>query len=935
MRSSDNKVLEELDQLLRRVHELTEKGYDRSAVQLAEEARRRAREEHFVIPYLYANFLIMNSSQSLYDYRRGTDIAIETITLLESEERAREIQPDLPLDEYEKTIYWLTSCAYDNLAEHYAIRYGYGGERVQGVAQDGFDVCHRTGKLECLACFRQYAMNVYEAAGDLEMAMHFARGVFQSLPMVETNDRRAVGGMQYASQLTLMGRLKEALEVAEASVGLAKVSYDPLKCRFLAQCCLGEILYLLGRGDEFEERCAVLGEPVDWTRLPPATENPELARRKALFDSVRLTYEGALHQAEELLSFWDRDLYDRQALGPWFEVRLRRIALHRLMGYQDSVQKLGDTLRKEARQNQSWLYAERLAVMERGDVPLSPIPFLCAPQDTTFVAPGSDRVRDEAAQQEMATASGQESVSEKRSEQTQETAGSSETARGGFDWSSTPLAPKFDEWANRYAQDQSETQVAAIFEEMVGIAPDTVQVPEDAARLLFVTGQMAELLGRELELWTWAKQFLNIFPENGDVLNLVATAGLSAVQARSRRAAEMRALRGKRKKAAGRKKRNKRRGTLPTLQQLEEMFHKSLELSPRYPRHFLRAAQFYRFAGHHGEAEWCLARSFALDRSNPVAALALADMYSENDRDEDALAVLDLCLREGQVEDSEVAWNAGLTAFRLGRFPDAETYFNHAAQWGCQEVWLFYYRAWTLLELKKVDEATEDILAFEAARGGSSLGSHTLWAWVAAHKGKIEDLKKHVQEAMAIPLQQVNDLSDLGIEKNYHQMYRIARNALPADDVVLASLVDRLFQAGLVPDELLEEERRKRPLLTNLRYYVCVLHQPLDDDWATHPACWENQKDWDAYTAYWGVLAHNAEEAEHYAIQAQSRCYHLPPDVVEVELADEGFVDRPGVVFQGTRRYEDNSILSQLRDYLDDSSDDSGGTGDFDDLDKD
>ncbi|HPZ84484.1 MAG TPA: hypothetical protein PL064_13680, partial [Thermogutta sp.] len=344
MRSSDNKVLEELDQLLRRVHELTEKGYDRSAVQLAEEARRRAREEHFVIPYLYANFLIMISSQSLYDYRRGTDIAIETITLLESEERAREIQPDLPLDEYEKTIYWLTSCAYDNLAEHYAIRYGYGGERVQGVAQDGFDVCHRTGKLECLACFRQYAMNVYEAAGDLEMAMHFARGVFQSLPMVETNDRRAVGGMQYASQLTLMGRLKEALEVAEASVGLAKVSYDPLKCRFLAQCCLGEILYLLGRGDEFEERCAVLGEPIDWTRLPPATENPELARRKALFDSVRLTYEGALHQAEELLSFWDRDLYDRQALGPWFEVRLRLIALHRLMGNHNSVQELSETL---------------------------------------------------------------------------------------------------------------------------------------------------------------------------------------------------------------------------------------------------------------------------------------------------------------------------------------------------------------------------------------------------------------------------------------------------------------------------------------------------------------------------------------------------------------------------------------------------------------
>jgi len=852
---------------------------------------------------------------------------------LESEEKAREIQSDLPLDEYEATIYWLSSCAYDNLAEHYAIRYGYGGERVQGVAQEGFDVCRRTGKLECLACFREYAMNVYEAAGDLEMAMHFSRSAFQTLPMADKNDRRVVGGTNYANQLMLLGRLTEAAEIADASVGLAKSSYDPFEWRFLTQCCLGEILHLTGRADEFEERCAVLGEPVDWSLSPPPEENLLLAYRKALYESVRLTYEGALKQAEELLSYWDRDLYDRLALGPWFEVRTRLIAINRLAGRDEIAETLGDVLRKEARQNQAWLYLERLAVMERGDVPLSPVAFLRAPQEGVYVPPPSATAYPRSTPVTESALRKSEATDEQS--QKGERTPSGEEKEPSFDWSSTPLAPKFDEWAERYAKNQSEVEMTAIFDEILGIVPDTVQVPQDAARLLFITGQMAELLNRELELWMWARQFLSRFSENGDVLNLVATAGLSAVQARSRRIAESRASEGKRKRSQARKRHKKTRGTLPTLQQLEEMFRKSLELSPSHPRHYLRAAQFYRFAGRHGETEWCLARSFALDRTNPIAALALADLYSENDRDEDALAVLDLCLREGQVEDSDVAWNAGLAAFRLRRFSDAATYFDHAAQWGSQEVWLFYYRAWTLLELGRVDEATEDIRAFEAGRGCAGLGSHALWAWVAAQKGNTEELKQHLRNALEIPLQNVDDLSELGIEKNYHQMYRIARNSLSEDDATLCDLIDRLFQAGMVPEELLDEERQKRPVVGDLGYYICAIHQPLDDAWPTHPACWETQKEWDSYTAYWGVLARNAEEAEHYAIQAQSRCYHLPPEVLDIELEEEGFLDRPGVVFQGTRRYEDDNVLSKLEGLLDDFDEDSDETDDPEDPDND
>jgi hypothetical protein len=929
MSSADDQVLSELEQAFQRINELTDKGYRRSAVRLAEEVRRRALDHHLLIPYLHANFNIMNNAQMLYDYRRGTDIAIETITLLESEEKAREIQPDLPLDEYEYTIYWLSSCAYDNLAQHYAIRYGYGGSQIQSVAQEGFEVCRRTGKLECFACFREYATSIYEATGDLEMAMHFARSTFQSLPMNEANDRRVVGGTSYASQLVLVGKLNEAAEVAETSLALAKSSYDPLYWRFHAQCCLGEILHLVGRADEFEERCAVVGEPLDWSLLPPTEENLVLGHRKALYDSVRLTYQGSLEEAEAILSAWDKDLYDRQALEPWWEIRTRLIALHKMMNHPDTVEKLSDTLRKEGRQHHAWLYLARLAAMERGDVPLSPVAFLHAPRDGVFAPPPS--CRPSIQYEHVSAPSSSELEAANEVVESLEQSLPKEDRNIPVQQFTTPLAAKLKEWAERYTADASEAELAAILDEILALDPAIIQVPEDAANLLLYAGRIGELLGRDQELWSWAKQLLIPFSENGAVLNLVATAGFVAVRERSRR----RASRGKRKKASSRKKHLKKRGTLPTIQQLEEMFRKSLELPPIYSDHFFRAAQFYHFIGRQGEAEWCLAHSFALDRKNPLVAVALADIYSGNERDEDALAVLDLCLREGQVEDCDVAWNAGLAAFRLRRFADAETYFNHAAQWGTEEVWLFYYRAWTLLELRKVEEAAEDIQAFEAARGSSGLGSHTLWAWVAAEKSNLEELKRHIKQALAIPLQKVDDLSDLGIEKNYHQMYRIVRNALPEDDDVLCDLVTRLYQAGLVPDELLDEERQKRPVVSDLNYYICAVHQPLDDDWPKHPACWESQKDWDSYTAYWGVLARNAEEAEHYAIQAQSRCYHCQPEVLDVELEEEGFLDRPGVVFQGTRRYEDGDFLARLDEFFNAGEDEWDEDDGHDELDRD
>lgn len=920
MSSEGERPVTDFEAIFGKLWQLDEKGYKRSAFRLAEEIRRRAREEHRLIPYLYANFLSMNCAQALFDHRVGVDRAVETIALLESEEKAREIQPDLPIQEYEETVHWLTACAYDNLAKHYAVHEGYGKEELQGLVQEGFDVCRRTGKLQCLTCFREYAVDVYEMAGDLDLALHFARSIQRELPLSEQNDRRSIGATQCARGLMLLGRLEEASRVAEAAVGLVKSSFDRLGQRIRVQCQFGEILSLLGRPEELEERCAVLGEPVDWSVLPPQEENPELALRKALFDSVYEACRGETAKAIENLQTWDEWLSSHEVRSEWFEVRLRLVALHVLAGNTSKAESLARGLRQEARRRKAWLYLSRLAALDRGEVPPSPVAFLKPPDGGLFAAaagslPTTERAavaehgEQPAAKDGLATTGTVSSGSE----------GEPGTKENEADTPTTGLGRQMEMWVKQVAgEGVTPEQVEGILEEMLSVDPGEVTDPEDGARLIYLAGQLAEMVRRQPAVWDWAKRLMARYPENGDVLNLAATAAFSAWWAVQEQDSAESGEEGEKPDRA-----MTRGEGIPTLDDIEAWFRKSLDLCPEHPRHYTRAAQFFRVKGDLGMAEWCLARSFALNRNNPDAALGLAQIYADGDRDQDALAVLDLCLRDGGCQSAEVAWEAGVVAFRLRRYPDALTYFNQAEEWGWENPWVYFYRGWTLLELGQIEQAEVDVERFAEAHSPESLGVHVLRAWLASLKGDDDQLRHHVQAALNISIRQVEDLSETGIEKNLQQLYRVVQVRLPAEDSTAAQLTDRLFQAGIVPDEVFESERKRRPRVPDLNYYICVLRQPLDETWPAHPACWPHQADWPAYFAFWGVLARNTEEAEHYVLQAQSRCYPKPAEFLSTTFEEGGFFDHPGVVWQGVRRYDENleAIYSGNLSFEDDETD--------------
>ena len=917
----------QMQELWERQQELEDRGFFRSSLRVARELRRLAKTERRLIPYIRATLAITHCALSTFETELGMELATEMVALLESEDHARQFQPDFPDDEYQNVVFWLSTCAYHHLGSHAAIRYGYGSPRIRDVVREGNEVCRRTGKIACLDCFRDYTVWVYLTLGDEQTALHFARSIENKLPILDQGDHRFEGARMQAFIHLLCGRLTEAADQSRRALELAKVYHTPLLAKLDAFTLLGSALFLSGRGDELESLCAEVGEPLDWSLFPPEDENPDLAWSKALFDAVVAVSADRPAEAVEILDRWDRRLAHWEAIPQWLETRTRLISVLRLMGKDRQADGLEEDLRQRVNPGEAALYHARLDAMASGKVAPTAVGFLYPPRTDRIPLPPLTRRAAESPGDDQPPAAAEKAPIP------------------AVDWDKTPMGPRFNAWFERLPDgtDAEAKDMEVILDEMLAVDPRDVELPEDGSRLIFVAAQLASALRREKDVWYWARRLLERFPEHPDVLNLAATAGLGAWLRQAQIVAERQRL-----ESEAADETSETRGDvapsdqppeapadphLPDQQTLEHLMRKSLDLKPDHPRHYYRAGVLFHVLGLQGDAEWCFARSFALDRTQAAAALALAEVYAESKRDEDALFVLDLCLREGKVEDADVAWEAGLAAFRLERYAEAATYFNLAGQWRSAHPWLPYYYAWALLQTNRPDEAEPLIETFAELHGPDHFAARALQAWLAALRGETDTLRGLVQAILGVPLREVDDLTPLGIEKNLRQLWQVVKDYLPADDPLQSELVARLFQAGMVPDDFFEEERARRPITEGLTYYECAVEQPLDDDWPKHPACLVHQVNWREYYASWGVLARNEEEAEHYVIQAQQRCYPLPPTLMSCEETEVGFRDRPGVVWQGARECPDeyDEETQERLDRIAEEMADADGEPDMDD----
>ncbi len=842
---------DQLDSLAVAKDEAINRCQYRTAIRLAAEIKRKAKAARRLKPYVWALHTMTNHATSLLDPEQGREAAIELIAVMESEDLARQIQPDLDLAEYESLVSWVSSCAYDNLGQSTAASRGYNSEGLHDVIAEGIQVCRRTGKLQCITCFREYATEVFRASDDLQMSLHHARQVVATGRSNPAFDRRWAGSSDEGQTLLVAGLLDAAEAATRRAWDLAATYHSPVRARLWTAQVLETIGFLKG----LEEPLSGL-EGIDELRrsMPSADEWPLLKLRRDLVSALRSCLRGDHATAIQALALWDRRLQERQCLNDWFDVRLRLIAAYLLAGDEKRGDGLARQLESKAREARDWLTLRRLGLLLDPSVPVSPIapagPIVGGASSATAAAPAAPESREE------------------------ESHSAPEPSPGR---APTPLGPKLDEIEARLGEASDDPALRGrLLDALLALAPAAATHSADVARMLALARVFHDDPSRGPSIWDWAEAIAAPFPREACVLNQLASMGARLKHDENSQVADR--IDAKR---------------------IDQLFRQSLDLDPNDFGNFGRAAIHYLNSEQTNEAERCLARCLRLDRSNARASLWLAEIYRQSERSSDALAVLDMALRAGS-DSHEVAWQAGILAHSLASYEAMLTYLDYYESPLPGRPWANYYRASGLIFLGRHAEALE-ALDEEARRNeAGSFHVHVLRACASSGLGRLEDLRTHLAAVLSIRMSGVDYLSHGGLVELFSRLWDAAK-VLPDDDLLVVGLIDRSLATGLAPNELFDPTRRSNPKVEGLKFYECTLIQKLDDGWRNSPGCLAGEADWTAYHIPWGVLATDEDDAGRRALAWQARCYPREAVVEDVQLREEGFTDHPGVVWQGLR----------------------------------
>jgi tetratricopeptide (TPR) repeat protein len=857
----DSDVHERLNELSRKYTEFDERCLDASAARIARETARLAQEHNRLVPYLDARFRLMNKAQGLLEPEMGRQTAIEILSYLESEDRARAFQPDFEEEDYARTVGWMSACAYDNLAVHTAEQHGYNSEGMHQCISEGMDVCRCTGKLRCITCFREYATDVYLSSDDVPMALHFARMV-RSLPEdAPGSERRWVGCKDEAWILVLCADTAGSDATYRQSLVLAESYHTPLAARHESLQGLETLLLAVGKHEQFHNQYGATVPPP-----PPRGEWVAYDLEADQIAALEACCRGDFARAQELLTRWDRWLTEHEALHHWFEVRLRLIACQVLAGAQQKVEALAKQLEERAWKARDWLTLHRLSRLFDPAQRPSPLALLGPLREGPFAGTRVEIPVPEDAPAEAATAEPPAPPAEAVAEPP------------------PPLEATVQQLIGRLNGLQDDDSRRALLADVLAVPPAMVTHPADAARLLHL---LEYVLGNDppealAAIWTWAQTVAGSFSQVPVVLNLLAALGDLLRHGPHQEMAE---------KIPG--------------ERLERLFRESLDLDPFHSRNHFRAGIYYLGEDNLGEAERCLARGCRLERNFGPLALRLAEVYNRTERPRDALMVLDSCLREG-CDDPQVAWEACTTAFGLNQFEPLLAYAERYEQLEPGAPWLNYYRAVALLEVGRPQEALAAVAEEVRRSPAHTLPPAILRACAEQALGNAEAVRHHLADALAVPLAAVDYLTFRGVLNLFERLWNTVGRKLPADESLRCRLEQRLLATGLAPDDFFEEIRDREQVQDDVFFYRCRLRLQLDASWASSEGCLHGQQGWDHYHALWGVLARDEDAAVALARCWQEHCGPWPAAVVEVDAEERAYRDKSGVVWQGQRWCEEN-----------------------------
>lgn len=839
-------IEQQLEELDRKSEEHFQKCEIRSAMRIAREATRLAKGHSLVIHYMRGLFDQMRFGHGLLDPQATREVSVELVLLLQDEEQARRIQPNLDEGHYQWLCSWMSTCAYDNLAEATGMMSGFNSTGMHACITDGIQVCRQTGKMECVKCFREYAADVYLAADDLDMVRHQCQSLLDYRKESGDNKDRRWSAHHKQGRISLLeGRAEVALEELEQALQLSQAEdvYLKLRSRLMVACALDEARLLAGQ------------TRFDWStveeELPAGNEWPYWEMQRACADALAATLSGDWNAAIEILTEWDRRLTEQKCRKEWFEVRLRLIAAYLLNGNRKRAEALAKGLEATADESQDFLTLRRMQQLLASEGPVSPIaalnsPFSSSVEGLQAAEPRSEHVDDD----EVDAVAEEESV--------------------------TPLGEVLADYMQRIMQTQGdEVARMELLQTFLSHQPESVKDPQDAAYLVHLSQFIVRGTEDALQVWPWACGLLDAFPDDAITMSVVASMGHYFRVADPTAFASI------------------------SMEQLENWFRLSTSSQVQHAKNFLRAATFYADEGNSGEAERCYSRAFRLNRTDASIVLPLADLYRLSDRPRDALAVLDLSLREGN-QDQAVAWEAAMTAVQLEQYDTVLTYIDKFLELGDAQAWTHYYRAFAFFQLGRYEDSLTELqqdYAFDLP-GDFHLTVLKLSNLIALDQQ--DQIPVVFETLLNMPLSAIDYLSLNQIVRLVGELWNTLQH-WPQDHPLRLRLEMQMLQAGLLTDEYFETIRLAATEEKLVHLYHVQIHQPLDANWSTSVGCLPGQADWTDYECEWGVLATDEQQAVDFVLNYQSQCSVLPAEVIDVQTDEEQYRDRPGVVWQGLR----------------------------------
>ena len=896
---SSEQILEQYDELYAKYSELYSRQLMRSAMKVAFEMKRLAKSNRLLMPYLQACFAITNCAQSLYEPEIGADNAMEIIAYVESEEQARKFQHNYDEDHYRYTVHWMSACGYDNLAKHTATRNGYNSPVIHGAVDDGIHVCRRTGKLECIECFREYAFTMCLASGDYEMGEHHARLNATSTAREHTDDRRFVGYKNLTSIYCYQGRLAAAFDALRAGIPTWEDFHNPeeAKIDFSHQA---ELLCLLtGRESELPELLKTLACSEGMPEIPPREENAVFHYDRTINRALRATIRKDFAEAENIQSEEERFLLLHDNLDRWFPLRIQRIATQ-LLANEDgkhsytNTDQLAEELRQRASKACQWSAIQSLDAMLHRKVRINPlgIPF---PIDIgPYATEGTPLSK---AQIQLVLPLLEKVDEPPKTEEKEKSPLESEIAS----WYAA-LEPLWEE-AGTHEEEQPDTPFPKadelakaeqeLYDKITSLSPDTLSEEElmEAFQSLFPL-RMLHAPAKIEEAWKWVKRMVAPFPDRGRPLAGLAFHGFM--------------LRGK---ATAAEVEPATLG-LPEPEELEKWITEALEKEPNRSGSATTAGMIFQSHGNNREAQRYFSRAAQIDRLNEVAATSLAQLYEEAERPKDALAAIELYIRAGGRHPG-LLWQAMQIAFRSEMPLEFLSYYSAFTELSSSNGMLDAQRVAALCQLERWAEALTALDAldkelevpgrdriFVRALCQAELGEDS---WKAA----VDAGLSHVEGEIEGLLGGVFDPSE-----------KLWQHLRADSDERLSAFEQFLFERCLVPDEYffpLHEEGEADEELPERKVYRCYLRQPLVPEVPSYSGWFRGALEEEYYFAAWIVVADSSEEAVALALELQSRCYPLSAELEECEELDSVYYSKNSrVIIQGRRLHPDEEEGSTL-----------------------